>query len=151
MGNHDQSRVASRMGSDRVDIINMLLLTLPGCSVNYNGEELGMTDVFISWEDTMDPQACQSNPQEFERLTRDPVRTPFQWNDQKNAGFSTSDKTWLPVAENYLTLNVMKQRSAPLSHLNIFKQLQELREEPTMQKGDAVVRALNKNVLGIKR
>ena len=151
MGNHDRSRVGSRLGEDRIDIINMLLLTLPGCSVTYMGEELGMTDVFISWNDTVDPQACQSNPQEFERLSRDPERTPFQWNDQKNAGFTNGDYTWLPVSNQYPRINVKRERGIPLSHLNVYKRLKQLRTEKTFQNGNVVVKALSKNVLGIKR
>ncbi len=49
MGNHDQNRIASRLGTDRIDMINMILMTLPGVSVTYNGEEIGMVDVWISW------------------------------------------------------------------------------------------------------
>lgn len=49
IGNHDQNRIASRLGTDRIDMINMILLTLPGVSVTYNGEEIGMVDVWISW------------------------------------------------------------------------------------------------------
>lgn len=54
-GNHDQHRVASRLGRDRIDAINMILLTLPGISINYNGEEIGMVDQWLSWNDTVDP------------------------------------------------------------------------------------------------
>lgn len=45
-----------------------------------------MTDGEISWEDTVDPAACNSNADIFEEFTRDPGRTPFQWNAEKNAG-----------------------------------------------------------------
>ncbi|EDW10123.2 maltase A3 [Drosophila mojavensis] len=151
LGNHDQSRIGSRLGADRIDSINMLLLTLPGISVTYQGEELGMTDVWISWEDTIDPQACQSNPNEYERLTRDPVRTPFQWNDQPLAGFTTGSETWLPVASDYKLVNVKRERGIPLSHLNIYKQLRTLRDLPTLKHGDATVNAIGPNVLAIKR
>lgn len=129
----------------------MLLLTLPGCSINYNGEELGMTDVWISWDDTVDPQACQSNPQEYERLTRDPVRTPFQWSDDSFAGFTEGSSTWLPVADNYKTVNVKRERGISRSHLNVYKELQNLRRETQFQQGDAEVKALSQNVLAIKR
>lgn len=151
LGNHDQSRIGSRLGTDRIDSINMMLLTLPGISVTYQGEELGMEDVWISWEDTVDPQACQSNPNEFERLTRDPVRTPFQWNDEPLAGFTDGPKTWLPVADNYKLVNVKRERGIPLSHLNIYKQLRALRDLPTLKRGDVTVNAVGPNVLAIKR
>ncbi|XP_013110939.2 maltase A3 [Stomoxys calcitrans] len=151
MGNHDNSRFPSRLGRDRIDIINMMLLTLPGCSITYMGEEIGMTDVWISWNDTVDPQACQSNPQEYERLTRDPPRTPFQWNDEKFAGFTEGSSTWLPVGENYKMVNVKRERDITRSHLNVYKQLQRLRKEPVFQQGESEIRALNENVLAIKR
>uniref|UniRef100_A0A1I8QA36 alpha-glucosidase n=2 Tax=Stomoxys calcitrans TaxID=35570 RepID=A0A1I8QA36_STOCA len=151
MGNHDKSRFSSRLGEDRIDIINMLLLTLPGCSITYNGDEIGMTDVWISWEDTIDPQACQSNPQEYERLTRDPVRTPFQWNDDKFAGFTDGTSTWLPVSDNYKMVNVKRERGITRSHLNVYKQVRNLRDEPAFQRGQTETKALNENVLAIKR
>ncbi|XP_034106727.1 maltase A3 [Drosophila albomicans] len=151
LGNHDQSRIGSRLGADRIDAINMLLLTLPGISVTYQGEEIGMTDVFISWEDTVDPQACQSNEQEFERLTRDPVRTPFQWSDESQAGFTDANTTWLPLADDFKLVNVKRERGIALSHLNIYKQLRALRDEVTLKQGDIQVNALGPNVLALKR
>lgn len=50
------------------------------------GEELALTDVYISWNNTKDPQACRTNPNDFHAVSRDPARTPFQWDDTKNAG-----------------------------------------------------------------
>jgi len=150
-GNHDTSRIGSRLGADRIDACNMIILGLPGVSVTYQGEESGMTDVWISWEDTVDPQACQSNEQEFERLTRDPVRTPFQWSDELNAGFSNASVTWLPVATDYKSVNVKKERGIALSHLNVYKQLRALRDEPTLKQGDVSVSAIGPNVLAFKR
>lgn len=134
-----------------MDMFNILLLTLPGCSITYNGEEIGMTDVWISWEETVDPQACNSFEEGYEYRSRDPVRTPFQWNDSHKAGFTEGNTTWLPVAPNYAEVNVKLQRGVSLSHLNIFKQLQELRKETTLQQSFGEVKAVNRNVLGIKR
>ncbi|EDW31625.1 GL10860 [Drosophila persimilis] len=150
-GNHDQSRIGSRLGADRIDACNMIVLTLPGVSITYQGEEMGMTDVFISWEDTVDPQACQTNEEEFESHTRDPVRTPFQWSDEKNAGFSDAQSTWLPVGLDYKLVNVKRERGIALSHLNIYKQLRALRDEPTLKQGDVTVTAIGPNVLAFKR
>lgn len=79
LGNHDQKRIASRLGEGKVDLYNILLKTLPGISITYQGEELGMTDVIISWADTVDPQACNTDPTRYHAASRDPARTPFQW------------------------------------------------------------------------
>lgn len=151
LGNHDKSRVGSRMGEDRIDMLNMMIKVLPGCSVTYQGEEIGMTDVWISWNDTVDPSACNSNPSIYEKMSRDPCRTPFQWNNGKNAGFSNGDKTWLPVSPLYPLVNAKREHEIPNSHLNTYKELQALRSENVFQHGDVEVKAVNENVLAIKR
>lgn len=96
VGNHDQHRVVNRLGLNRTDLLNIMVQTLPGIAVTYNGEEIGMTDQFISWENTIDPLACNQDPDTYEALSRDPARTPFQWDDSRNAGFSNANSTWLP-------------------------------------------------------
>ncbi|XP_067633473.1 maltase A3-like [Eurosta solidaginis] len=151
LGNHDQSRIGTRLGWERIDMINVMLKTLPGASITYQGEEIGMTDVWISWENTVDPQGCQSSMQEYERLSRDPARTPFQWNDEHQAGFTDGNTTWLPLHANYKTLNLKRERGISFSHLNIYKQLQKLRREKAMRYGETDVMAFNRNVLAIKR
>lgn len=152
MGNHDQNRVASRLGTDRVDMLNFLITTLPGASVTYQGEELGMTDVWISWKDTVDPSACNTNSSIYERFSRDPERTPFQWSSDADAGFSNASKTWLPISKDYKLVNVEQQRKQPLSHLNIVIQLMKLRRQVlTLQLGATEVKAVNRAVLGVKR
>lgn len=55
---------------------------------NFKGEELAMTDVFIDWEHTVDPQACNADPKKFHEYSRDPARTPFQWDASPNAGIN---------------------------------------------------------------
>lgn len=51
------------------------------------GEEIGMEDGFVSWEDTVDPSGCNTDdPINYWQASRDPERTPFQWNSNKNAG-----------------------------------------------------------------
>ena len=112
-----------------------MLQTLPGIAITYQGEELVMTNVNISWADTLDPQACHTNPEIYHQNSRDPARTPFPWDDTKNAGFSTADKTWLPVGTNYLTVNVKAQETAANSHLKIFKKLTTLRKQPVLRTG----------------
>lgn len=119
--------------------------------MKFKGEEIGMTDVFISWEDTVDPQACRTNPDVFDQFSRDPARTPFLWDDTKNAGFSFADKTWLNVAENYTDVNVRLQKSDIRSHLKVFRQLMSLRQNPTMKYGGLKMYAVNSDILIYKR
>lgn len=173
MGNHDNKRLASRYGPARADLFNILLKTLPGVTVTYNvstqkkiiltknqilkrhvflqGEELGLTDVYVSWKDTKDPQACRTNEEDFHEFSRDPARTPFQWDDSKNSGFSTADQTWLPVAKNYTENNVKLQKSQPVSHLKVLRQLIKMRQNPTMSYGVLDMKAIDDDLLIYKR
>ncbi|XP_030374993.1 maltase A3-like [Scaptodrosophila lebanonensis] len=152
IGNHDQRRAASRYGVANTDAMNMLVMVLPGASVTYQGEELGMTDGVISWEDTVDPAACNSNKDIFEQFTRDPSRTPFQWTDGTNAGFSTGAKTWLPLADDYKTANVQTESSDSRSHLKVYKAMVALRKESkTLQYGSIKYAALSDDVFVVKR
>lgn len=110
-----------------------------------------MTDVWISWEDTVDPQACRTSPDEYYEHTRDKVRTPFQWDSTKNAGFSTAKKTWLPVADNYTDNNVELQRSQDVSHFKNFIKLAKLRNNPTIKYGEFDIKTAKEDLLVYKR
>ncbi|XP_034651353.1 maltase A1 [Drosophila subobscura] len=152
IGNHDQRRAASRYGTANADAMNMLVMILPGASVTYQGEELAMTDGEISWADTQDPAACNSNADVYEQFTRDPSRTPFHWTSGTNAGFSTAAKTWLPLATDFASVNVETQSSAERSHLKIYKSLVALRKSSTtLQKGSTKYGVLKENVFVVKR
>lgn len=72
-----------------VVITNVLFCFSP--SENYfKGEEIGMVDGYVSWEDTVDPSGCNTDdPINYWKESRDPERTPFQWNSEKNAGKTT--------------------------------------------------------------
>lgn len=98
-----------------------------------------------------DKAACNSNPKIYEQFSRDPERTPFQWNDEKNAGFSTAEKTWLPVADNYKEINVRKEEADDKSHLKVYKSLEELRKESTLRNGNTKYAALSQQVVVIAR
>lgn len=148
IGNHDQPRVGSRYGTDRIDSINMLLMTLPGIAVTYYGEEIGMEDFKdIPREDTQDPTARNINNQIFIDFSRDPERTPFQWDDSINGGFSTASKTWLPINPNYVELNLKKQKQAEKSHYKTYQQLVELRKHATFRKGSIQLIPYNDEVV----
>ncbi|XP_044744081.1 maltase 1-like [Chrysoperla carnea] len=152
LGNHDNHRVGSRYGAQRIDGLNMLLMVLPGVGVTYYGDEIGMLDTFISWEQTVDPIGLNAGPDRYQLFTRDPERTPFQWDDSVNTGFSTSKNgTWLPVNENYKDLNLKNQKAASFSHFQLYQKLMVLRQEKTIRDGDLNVKALSDNVLTLTR
>ncbi|GAB0096106.1 hypothetical protein DMENIID0001_115730 [Sergentomyia squamirostris] len=152
MGNHDNKRIASRFGINRADLINILLQTLPGIAITYNGEELALLDVFISWEDTIDPAGCRTNSTIYQQYSRDPVRTPFPWKNQKNAGFSLADKTWLPASPDYPTVNVAAQQQATASHLKTFQKLTNLHQhEQAFLHGNLKMKLVGTDILAYER
>jgi len=133
LGNHDQLRIISRIGPQQARIAAMLLLTLRGTPTIYYGEEIGMRDVAIPQEEVQDPQGL--NMPDL-NLSRDPARTPMQWDDTDHAGFS-SVKPWLRVSHNYRRLNVKVQKLDAFSMLHFYKGLIELRQkEPALNAGD---------------
>lgn len=115
------------------------------------GEEIGMTDTIISWNDTVDPQACNEDREIYHSRSRDIARTPFQWDDTLNAGFTKSSKTWLPINVNYYCKNVRVQHRHPRSHLNVFTRLVHLRKDPAFVNGTYEGTVLNEDVLVYKR
>jgi alpha-glucosidase len=132
LGNHDQHRIASRVGRAQARVAAMLLLTLRGTPTLYYGDEIGMQDVPIPPAQVHDP---------FEKnvpgqgLGRDPERTPMQWSAAPNAGF-TSGSPWLPIAADFGRVNVEVQRRDPSSMLSLHTQLISLRRgEPALEIG----------------
>lgn len=124
LGNHDNWRIGSRTRPELMDAFNILTLTLPGVAVTYQGEEIGMINTDISYEDTVDPAGCNCGPDHYDdsNCSRDPERTPMQWSaSEPNAGFSDAPKTWLPVNPNYVDVNVESESLDPNSHLNFYK------------------------------
>jgi len=136
-GNHDRSRVASRVGPAQARVANMLLLTLRGTPTTYYGEEIGMENVPIPPELVQDPPAV-NQPEIAHLVGRDPERTPMQWDGSPNAGFAAEGVfPWLPVAENYAERNVARQEADPTSMLNLYRALTRLRRaEPALHVGD---------------
>nr|XP_018916040.1 PREDICTED: maltase A3-like [Bemisia tabaci] len=152
IGNHDNHRIAARYGTDLVDGMNMIALLLPGTGNTYYGDEIGMDDAAIRFDEGVDPQACQFDKDWFNRVTRDPERTPFQWDTSLNAGFSTSMKTWLPVNSNFWRLNLKDQmQSNEKSHYKVYKRLMDVRKTDTMLYGDVETYVLAKWVFAFTR
>jgi len=142
-GNHDHSRMVSRIGELSARSAAVLLLTLPGMVFVYAGEELGMKDGYIPQELVQDPSA----------QSRDPQRTPMQWTADAQAGFTTGYKTWLPVAEDYATYNAKSEAADPASFLNLYKTLGVLRSQSeTLKHGELhIIDTAQSNVLGFVR
>jgi alpha-glucosidase len=161
LGNHDTSRVHTRYG-DRLHDAELarlhaaLLLTLKGTPFLYNGEEIGMTDLIIAdptkLRDTMATwyydrliNELKVEPQEAAlragELSRDKNRTPMQWSSGPNAGFSPPRvDTWLPVHPNYKNgINVRDQLHSPISLLNYYKHLLQVRKSsPALIEGEYI-------------
>jgi len=137
LGNHDQPRVASRVGEGQARIATMLLLTLRGTPTVYYGEEIGMENVPIPPEFIQDPPAV-NQPEIAEQVGRDPERTPMQWDDSPQAGFTAEGSLpWLPLADDYALRNVARQEADPTSMLSFFRALTALRRaEAALTAGD---------------
>jgi alpha-glucosidase len=125
LGNHDNSRIATRVGNEQARVAAMLLLTLRGTPTLYYGDEIGMRDVKI-------PAALVQDP--FEKnvpglgLGRDPERTPMQWSAAPNAGFTREGVTpWLPLAEDFAHVNVASEERDPTSMLSFYEKMIALR------------------------
>jgi alpha-glucosidase len=130
LGNHDQPRIASRVGQPLARLSQMLLLTLRGTPTMYYGDELGMEDVPIPPERVVDPQGIR-----MPGFSRDPQRTPMQWDGSHGAGFTTG-KPWLPLADDYALRNVAAQDDDPHSMLSLVRRLLELRRgSPALSRG----------------
>lgn len=161
LGNHDCSRIHTRYGDRQHDaelarLNAALVMTLKGTPFLYNGEEIGMSDLIITdptkLRDTMatwyydrlvnelkvDPTEAALRAGE---MSRDKNRTPMQWSNQPNAGFSPADvETWLPMHPNYRNgINVKEQQQNPNSLLNYYKQLLQVRRSsPALITGEYV-------------
>ncbi|HTZ57273.1 MAG TPA: alpha-amylase family glycosyl hydrolase [Acidobacteriaceae bacterium] len=123
IGNHDQPRIATRVGRDQARIAAMLLLTLRGTPTMYYGDEVGMTDVPIPRGEVQD--SAEKN-QPGKGLGRDPERTPMQWDDSANAGF-TRGKPWLRLAADFASVNVAVLSRERDSLLSLYRELIRLR------------------------
>ena len=137
--NHDNPRSWDRYGDGVHNeaiarIIATLLFTSRAAALMYYGEELGMiTSTPTRKEDVKDPIGITGWPKE---KGRDGERTPMQWDDSKNAGFSSASTTWLPVAADYTSKNVKTQQAQPGSLLNWHKQLIAMRkQDPALRDG----------------
>ncbi len=127
LGNHDQPRLATRVGLSQARVAAMLLLTLRGTPTLYYGDELAMTDVPIAPEQVQDP-AEKNEP--GKGRGRDPERSPMLWDASPNAGFTVSEATpWLPLLADRASVNVAAQGVDHRSMLSLYRVLLSLRRE----------------------
>ena len=139
LGNHDQSRLATRLGSGQVRAAAMMLLTLRGTPTLYYGDELGMPDAIVPPGRVQDP-AEKNQPGIGQG--RDPERSPMPWDSTPEAGFTTGEP-WLPLIPDHATRNVERQGEDARSELALYRRLLELRAaHPALHSGTvAAVRA----------
>ncbi|MCF7220649.1 alpha-glucosidase [Marilutibacter chinensis] len=130
-GTHDFPRLKGRWAlhrrhdddtEARLDrLLATLLLVLPGSCCLYQGDELGLTQAQLGFEQLRDPYGIANYPQ---ILGRDGCRTPMPWTDaHPGAGFTDADEPWLPIAAEHLPLAVSRQQADPASLLNAWKRL----------------------------
>ena len=126
----------------------MLLLTLRGTPTMYYGDEISIPQVPIPEEEQMDPQGLLMPGR---NLSRDPQRTPMQWDREEHSGFTTGEP-WLRLSEDHRRVNVQLQLLDENSILIFYKRLISLRQsEASLQKGDYDHLSWNENLLAYVR
>jgi len=128
ISNHDVKRVLSRWGGDAptpelAKLLTALVASLRGTVCIYQGEELGLPEAELAFDDLRDPFGIAFWPT-FKG--RDGCRTPMPWNDGAGAGFSSAT-SWLPVSEGHRALAVSRQDGDPNSVLNGFREFMRWR------------------------
>lgn len=147
--NHDQPRIVSRWGDDqeyRLESAKMLATMMffqQGTPYIYQGQEIGMTNAYF--KDLSQYRDIESlniykigrkylklshnrMMKKLQKMSRDNARTPMQWDDSENAGFTTGTP-WIEVNQNYLDVNVKQAQKDPNSILSYYKKLIKLRKE----------------------
>ncbi|XP_059697175.1 amino acid transporter heavy chain SLC3A1 isoform X1 [Haemorhous mexicanus] len=110
VGSPNAARISTRIGKEYINVMNMLLLTLPGTPVTYYGEEIGMENI-ASENATL------------------PEKSPMQWDGKVNAGFTEGNSSWLPVNSDYQSVNVEIQSAWSNSTLGLYRALTLLRKD----------------------
>ena len=159
LSNHDNPRPVSSFGDDSpayrlpsAKVLATMLLTLKGTPFIYQGDELGMTNYPFSKIEEFDDIEVKNtwksevltnrlDGQEYlsqmRKTSRDHSRTPMQWDNSPNAGFTTGSKPWLAVNPNYQEINARQEISDENSIYNYFRQMIALRKKtPAFVYGD---------------
>jgi oligo-1,6-glucosidase len=149
LSNHDNPRTVSKFGDDSkkyrvasAKLLAMLILMQRGTAFLYQGDEIGMTNYpFTSFSQFDDVEIKGNYKQviasgvsaekylaELNKSSRDHARTPMQWTDENQAGFTIGKSSWLPVNPNYSEINVKSEVENPNSVFNFYKQLLTFRK-----------------------
>jgi alpha-glucosidase len=148
LGNHDQPRIASRVGHHQARVAAMLLFALPGTLTMYYGDEIGMINVPIAPDQMQDP-AEKNEPGIGQG--RDPERTPMCWDQTPGAGFTTGEP-WLPFGQDHSEVNVAAERGDSASILRLYSKLIALRKiHPTLVSGKLDQIHVDRGVLRFRR
>ncbi|RDY26925.1 glucohydrolase [Romboutsia weinsteinii] len=147
--NHDQVRVVSNWGNDNEYLpesaksLALSYFMQQGTPFIYQGQEIGMTNIQLESINNYDDvgtinayyEDIEKGISEEDALkkvwmsSRDNSRTPMQWDDSKNAGFSNSDNLWFSLNPNYVDINVKSQEKDENSVLNFYKSMIRIRKE----------------------
>ena len=152
--NHDAPRALSRWceAQDRDAFARMkamLFFALRGNLILYQGEELGLLQQEVPFEQLQDPEAIANWPL---TLSRDGVRTPLPWQTQQEHGGFTQGTPWLPVGEDNLARSVDRQEADPASLLNFTRRLLGIRQaSPALRHGACKVLACTESLLALSR
>ncbi|WP_031551996.1 alpha-amylase family glycosyl hydrolase [Parvularcula oceani] len=148
LSNHDQPRIAARVGEAQAKVAAMLLLTLRGTPTLYYGDEIGIGQVEIPADRIHDPWAKQEPDTSF---NRDKARTPMQWSEAEHAGFSTQEP-WLPLTDDRAGRNVAALARDNSSILCLYRALLGLRrQEEALRTGSYRLLCADESVLAYER
>ena len=155
ISNHDCERIVTRWGGEAggqqlARLAAAMQLTLRGTPCIYQGDELGLNDVDLPFEDLVDPQGINFWP---DVKGRDGCRTPFPWQKKApQAGFSDAQRTWLPVAAEHRPLAVDQQERDKGSMLAYYRRLLHWRRQhPVLVKGELKLLPRHPQILAYER
>lgn len=152
--NHDAPRAVSRWRKDcnpapYAKLLALLLSSFRGNIFVYQGEELGLPQAQIAYEDLQDPEALTNWP---ETLGRDGARTPMPWKPSNAYAGFLEVKPWLPIGEDHKNLSVSAQSQDPASVLNFYKRVLSFRKNsPALRHGNIEFIECAPEMLIIKR
>lgn len=154
LGNHDVPRFPTRFFGDAPDaqaikLALAALLSMRGTIFLYQGEEIGLPQANVPADRLRDPHSKRN----LEGAGRDGARTPLPWRgNQKNAGFSKADMTWLPVDPQHQPYAIDRQQKDPASVFSFLRAFLKMRrEQPALVSGEVTLLDAPEGVLAFER